>query len=74
MLSVSRVAGDGALRDGLVTTNSPGEGALRAKIGHLSGGRYGSLDQGMGCMGPIILFIGIWVMSCLCVVNEYDAP
>ncbi len=31
-----------------------------------------ALIAGMGCMGPIFLFIGIWVMSCLRVVNEYE--
>ncbi|MBL0313442.1 MAG: slipin family protein [Holophagaceae bacterium] len=31
-----------------------------------------ALIAGMGCMGPFILFIGIWVLSCIRVVNEYE--
>jgi len=31
-----------------------------------------ALIAGLGCMGPIILFIAIWVLSCVRVVNEYE--
>lgn len=31
-----------------------------------------ALIAGLGCMGPIILFLAIWVMSCIRVVNEYE--
>lgn len=31
-----------------------------------------ALIAGMGCMTPIIVFIAIWVLSCIRVINEYE--
>ncbi len=31
-----------------------------------------ALIAGMGCMTPIVLFVAIWVISCIRVVNEYE--
>ena len=31
-----------------------------------------ALIAGLGCMGPLILFIAIWVLSCIRVINEYE--
>lgn len=31
-----------------------------------------ALIAGMGCMTPVVLFVAIWVISCIRVVNEYE--